>query len=504
MTGARLTVDQTRTALRILWVAVPLGAVGDALLHTTPWGLNCGLWVVALATGTLVVAPGTRRRCVPWLIAAVAFAAFMTWRASAFLNFWNLLAAITCLTLVAIRSYDVSLADTTPFRYLTGAADTALSAAVGSPLLIFGDVTWDRASQNPLERSRSVLVGLLLATPLVLVFGTLLKAADPVFENVVASLFDWDFASISSHVIIGCAIAWLTAGYLRHLVFTRPTFSSSLPDPRSPGLGMVEIGIPLGMTTLIFMVFVIIQIRYLFGGEQLVQESLGLSYSEYARRGFFEIVTAAALIIPVVVTADWMLDTSSRRNRQSFTALAILLLLLVTAVMMSALKRMQLYVHAYGLTEDRVYATAFMLWIAFVLGWLAVTVLRRRRHRFAYGTIIGGLTVMVILNVLNPAAIIAHTNLSRAESGQELDVLHLARLGADAAPTISSRLPELSDGDKCAVVTVMAAQQWAIQRGDWRSWNVGRQSARRVIRDLEHVMQSCEHSRASEEPASGR
>lgn len=191
-------------------------------------------------------------------------------------------------------------------------------------------------------------------------------------------------------------------------------------------------------------------------------------------------------------------------NRQSFCRPRNLLLLLVTAVMISALKRMQLYVRAYGLTEDRVYVTVFMLWIAFVLGWLAVTVLRRRRHRFANGTIMGGLLVMVILNVLNPAAIIARTNLSRAESGQELDVLHLTGLGADAVPTISSRLPELSDGDKCTVVTVMAGRQWAIQRGDWRSWNVGRQSARHVIWDLEHVIQSCEHSRASEEIASGR
>ncbi|UCG87009.1 MAG: DUF4173 domain-containing protein [Gemmatimonadota bacterium] len=486
-----MTCEHTRSPLRILLVAGLLGAMGDALLHTTPWGLNVGLWAAAVGTASRMTSPASQKGTGPWLMAAWAFAAFMAWRASAFLNFWNFLAAVTCLTLVALQTHQVRLPAATIFRYLSGALDTAWSAAVGSLLLVFGDVKWDSAARNPLTRSRPVLVGVALATPLVLVFGTLLTAADPVFANTVASVFDWNFASITSHVFVGCGIAWLVAGYLRYLVFTHQSFAASLPEPKSPALGMVEIGIALGTTTLIFTIFVTIQIQYLFGGEQLVQDSLGLSYAEYARRGFFETVTAAALIVPVLLVADWMLDTSSHKNRQSFAALATVLLLLIAVVLLSALKRMQLYVEVYGLTEDRLYATAFLVWIAFVLAWLAITVLRGRYHRFAYGTVVSGLLVVAALNILNPAAVIARTNLGRAQSGHSLDVPHLAMLGADAAPTILSRFPILTEADRCTVAAVMAEQRWASQRADWRTWNLARHRARRMLRDSEGVNHGC-------------
>jgi len=499
-----MTSDRTPRALRILLAAVSLGAVGDALLHTAPWGLNFGLWIAALAGVALIAAPDDRKTCAPWLAAACAFAALMTWRASAFLNFWNFLAVATCLTLPALQSHGLRLPVATTFRFLIGAADTASSTAAGALHLVFGDVRWDRAAPKSLRRSRSVLIGAVLAAPLVLVFGTLLTAADPVFANVVASVFDWDFASITSHVIVASLLAWLAAGYLRNLGFRQPSFSWSLGEPRSPHLGIVEIGIALGATSLIFTIFVTIQIQYLFGGEQLVQDSVGLSYAEYARRGFFEIVGAATLIVPVLLAADWMLDMSSPKNRQSFTALACVLLLLVAVVMASALKRMQLYVDAYGLTRDRLYATVFMFWIAFVLGWLAVTVLRGKRNRFAYGTIVSGLVVMVALNILNPAAAVARTNLSRAQSGQSLDVYHLATLGADAAPTVLAKFSMLAEEDRCAVLNDMAAQRWAIQQLGWRSWNLGRQRARRMLRDLDYMGRSCERSRTAGRVASSR
>lgn len=483
--------DHTRTALQILLAAALLGAAGDILLHTTPWGLNFGIWVAALGCAALLASPTERRSAAPWLALALVFACFMALRASAFLGFWNFLAVLTCLTLTALRSHLVRLPVATLFRLITGAVDTAFSTAAGSLLLLFGDVRWDSTNHH-LKRSRPILIGVVLATPLALVFGTLLTAADPVFASTVAFVFDWDFANVMSHVIVGLAVAWLAAGYLRYLVFQRPSATGAIPEPRSPAFGMVEIGIALGTITLLLTVFVTIQIQYLFGGERLIQDTLGLSYAEYARRGFFEIVAAAALIVPVLLLSNWMLDTDSHINRKSFTALASALLLLVSVVMLSALKRMQLYVDAYGLTEDRLYATAFLLWIAIVLGWLTVTVLRGKSRRFAFGMIVSGLTVLAGLNLLNPSAVIARTNLGRARSGASLDVHHLTLLGPDAAPTILAGVSSMTETDRCQVLQIMVDQPWANQRSDWRSWNLARRRARAMLREFEAAAQRCE------------
>ena len=65
--------------------------------------------------------------------------------------------------------------------------------------------------------------------------------------------------------------------------------------------------------------------------------------------------------------------------------------------MASALERMRLYQRAYGLTELRLYSTAFMLWLAAVCCWFLVTVLRGRRSGFAIGAVVTALATVVAL-----------------------------------------------------------------------------------------------------------
>ena len=50
----------------------------------------------------------------------------------------------------------------------------------------------------------------------------------------------------------------------------------------------------------------LVQFRYLFGGAALVQVSETLTYAEYARRGFFELVAVAALLLPIMLLLDWV------------------------------------------------------------------------------------------------------------------------------------------------------------------------------------------------------
>ena len=107
--------------------------------------------------------------------------------------------------------------------------------------------------------------------------------------------------------------------------------------------------------------------------------------------------------------------------------------------MASALERLWLYQQQFGLTELRVYATGVVLWLAVVFVWLAVTVLRGRRHLFATGAVALGFAATLCLNVLDPDALIARTNVTRPQA----DVSYLASLSDDAVPTLLARLPQL-------------------------------------------------------------
>jgi len=186
-------------------------------------------------------------------------------------------------------------------------------------------------------------------------------------------------------------------------------------------------------------------------------------------------VTVAALVLPLLLLADWLRRRESPRDDRIFRLLAGALIVLLFVVMASALQRMRLYQREYGLTELRLYATGVMIWLAVVLVWAATTVLRGRRDLFAVGALVSGFAAIFVMNALNPDALIARTNLNRPK----LDLPYLMNLSDDATPTLVKALPSLDP----ALRAQLEAELTARRRGesDWRTWNWSRSRAQAAL-----------------------
>jgi len=483
-----------RTGTVIVISALSLGVAGDFLLRATPWGINIAIFVtfVAVVIAILFRQLEGRPGIFPWLSVPVVFAEFFLWRDSPFLQFWGVFAIIAAFVLIILQRHQTRLFVARIRDLVAGAVETGINVLIGTPLLALDDVEWGQLTRTKsLRQVGSVATGVVLAVPLVLIFGPLLATADPVFAKLVNSTFNWDFPKLTSHLLLASFIAWISAGYLRALFLARQKSPQWLEGFKVPRFGLTEIGIALGSLAFLFSVFVAVQARYLFGGEEIVQATVGLSYAEYARHGFFELVAVTTLILPVLLAADWALDRGTSKSRWSFTILAAVILVLVALIMISALTRMRLYVQAYGLTADRFYATAFMFWVALLLAWFAATVLRGFRTRFAFGAVTSGFATLAILNVLNPDALIARSNLDRPGLGQDVDVQHLLTLSADAAPTLLAGLHSLPEQERCQLELGIREARWGTRRLDWRSWNLSRARARRAL-ERDHPNWDCE------------
>jgi len=198
----------------------------------------------------------------------------------------------------------------------------------------------------------------------------------------------------------------------------------------------------------LFAVFVALQLAYLFGGHDTAAAA-GLTYAEYARRGFFELVAVAALAGAIVVGLDLGVG---RRSRTQLGA-SIGLLALTVVVLASALLRLRLYQDAYGWTELR-----FVVLVA--IGWLAVAVavtaglLAARRTRWTLH-VLGVLVIVAVagMNAVGPQAFVADRNLERAldpslvpPGGRTgLDEGYLASLGDEAVPAVVASVDRLPD-----------------------------------------------------------
>lgn len=478
----------TRVGIALAGAALVLGVLGDFLFQGQLPGLNAVLWTAAFVVALTVLirvahAPlhqGRRLMVAPLLV----FAAMFAWHSSLLLIRANLIALAAAVTMGALRNTRRPLRATTLSDYGNSFVGAAKSTAFGAGVLLMSDIRWGEvAGRARSERAAAVARGLLLGIPLLVVFGALFVAADAVFDQLVASTIPSIDERLASRLVVVAVLSWLAGGLLRDLLASRDDTHAARATAWR-GLGQVEIAIALSIVDLLFLAFVVVQFRYLFGGSRLVESRVDLTYAEYARHGFFELVAVTALTLGVLLAADWALGDRSRRV---FRWLAALLLALLGVVIASALQRMRLYMQEYGLTELRIYATGVILWLAVLSAWFAVTVLRGKRHAFAVGALVAGFVATFALNVVSPDALIARTNVTRPA----VDVAHLAQLSDDAVPTLVSRIRSLPAPQRAWLAHELLERR--VPAGDWRSWNLARTRADDALRthraELEALVQ---------------
>lgn len=501
--SAHPATGPTGAARHALIAAALLGVLADVLLRNEPWGVGLLVWMASFALVVITLARRSERtlstESITWLSAAVLFAAGLTWRDAETLHAFDVLAMLSALVLLAMTMNAIPVPNLGLARIrdlVVAALGTGLSVAGGVVPLLFRDAELHTVLRPDQEGSAKQLVrALVLATPVVFVFGLLLTRADPVFGSFFA-FPDVDIERLFSHILITGFFAWIVAGWLRRAFIMRPEGRTTLSTPFPIALGFTDVTLTLGALSALFAAFVVAQISWLFGGESFVLRTTGLTFANYARRGFFELVAVAGLLLPLLLGVHALIPTSDVRAVRTFRRLALLLVLLLGAILASAGARMRLYIQYYGISVDRLYATAIMLWLAIVFVGLAVTILRARPRTFAWGLVVSAYATLFTLNILNPDAMVARANLARANGQQSgvagPDFQYLATLGGDAIPLLVTALvapTAVADSaaslDRCTAARVLL-ERWTGDRiaqrtSTWTQWNAARVSAARSV-----------------------
>jgi len=490
----------------LLIAGLLIGVVSDLLLRAPgPPGLNMFLCVASVAIAALVLHRPAGAQLDPervaWLAIGVLFAAGLAWRDSPPLKLLALGCATLAFALAAYRVVAAWVRHAGVLRYVRAWATGALHAWTSAVLVLLqatrSTPRRETGRVSGWRQATAIGRGLVIATPLVVVFGALFMSADAVFADLVLNVLRIDLELIASHVLLFSVSAWLATGYLRGFLT-----GTELPPlrvlgqgggllalvPRRPTLAITEVATALAAIDLLFLLFVIVQFRYLFGGDALVQVTPDLTYAEYARRGFFELVFAVGLVQPVLLAADWLLARERRRDDLAFRGLAGVQIALVLAITASAFQRLRLYHASYGLTESRFYAMVLLIWIGVMLLWFTATVLRGRRDPFAFGALASGLATVALLFVINPDAIVARTNVARMASADALvrfDVAYATSLSADAVPDLIDALPALPRDVQCPVARHMLTRWAPDGEQSLRAWNWSASRATDAVREQE-------------------
>ncbi len=284
-------------------------------------------------------------------------------------------------------------------------------------------------------RAGQLALAVIGALPVLAAALWLLSSADAVFGSLFARLARWD---LPENAVMRAVRLLLLALFLcSALYFIRENAGAEKAPEKRPAEKARSALLFLPVTALldvVYIIFCVIQIRYLFGGRTAAAMAGG--WAEYARTGFFQLMAVAALDLGLcLLAADG--DRFAAKGGGVLRALLGLLLALTAVILFSAFWRMGLYIDAYGMSVLRL----LTLWAMAVVGFGllgAARKLARPRARFFRAAGSFALALWCALCLANPCGLIARYNVDHYLSGQleQVDAHYLRDLGRDALPAL--------------------------------------------------------------------
>lgn len=472
---AAAEVPRRRARHGVLLLVVVLAGVLLDVAVRTPLDGFAFLAAIVVLTMALVTLGGVRSTTCRALVAAATIPAlFLCLRTSPWLVLPDLLAVGVLLALGTSTWPGDSLFDLA-FGQIPRLAHSTSSAFVVAPGRIMGSIG---AMRSPGERSpgrcAAIGRGLGLAVPVVAILALLLASADAVFASLLD--LDVDLWAVPTHLFVVVAGMWVAAGFL-----TNASRRRAVP-PRRPTLtlGSVEVVVLLTGLIVVYALFAAARLLVALRGDDYVVETTGLTYAEYARSGFFQLLWAVGLTLVVLLGVRAAVETAPPNARRRVAALSLVAVALTLVVVHTAIVRLGLYEEAFGLTMLRLYSSVFAWWIGAVLLLTAVAIagLGGRRRWLPGAVLCSALATLLVVNVMDPEALVVERNAQRAAEGAEMDLTYALGLSDDAVPAVVAALPELEPSTRRAALRELCDRDAAEEPA---SWNLSSRAAARAL-----------------------
>jgi len=331
----------------------------------------------------------------------------------------------------------------------------------------------DKASRTVVK----VFIGILLSIPFLVVFVWLFTSADPIFENYLRNFFDFiwqpDFFKRGAVIIF---MWFLFCGYLARTaedVSLQSHLDRAKPKQNYDG---TIVFVFLLMNNLLFLFFIIIQLEYLFGGEEVIRNT-HFTYAEYAHKGFYEFWATVILVSIIIIYTDYRLKEQKGHVRRIVEYAWLAMICQTLVIIASGFKRIIVYEEAYGYTYLRILVALFLLWMA---GVFILFILKILRVKSISWLISSGLCLafvfLVFVSTFSIDKFIARKNINRyLKQGKELDIEYLSSLSTDSYSEIKRLKMETQDEEirKSAENILLQMRQTAEKNlQHWASWNL--------------------------------
>lgn len=387
------------------WLVVLVVIAFNIFMYDVAVGVGVGFFNLTLVIALLVSFPRQKRNAGIHALALLSIAAGfgIGWRANGFVQSINAVTVIGVnLLLVVLRSLEhIQWVGLWLLKYILLMVPLT-AAQIGAVL------TRSQKSETANKSSFfSVAKTVFLTLIVVAFFIAILSQADPIFAQLVGRIRD----EAIGRTFVSLFITFAMATLLSLVISPKKDEKIELSF-----FNVRDVLVPAIAVVVLFGVFLVVQARYLFA-TQVDLSAFDLTYAEYVRKGFEELLWAAffgSLFVYFIAFKQRLLEAGkSVFQLKVVGSLFIFELLLVLG---SALKRDLMYVDAYGLSRVRLIGGVFLIWLAGVLLTLLVFVLKKslRESRVLTSLLVLSVMVVGVLNVMNIDEVIARAKPAQA------------------------------------------------------------------------------------------
>lgn len=495
---------QTTQIKNLLWigtVAIALSLVFNFMFFEEGLGLNFPLFIlfVLIAGWILINTFKIKSVDVATIILSVLilfFSMMVFIRSSLLLTFFNVLGTLLLLLIIVNSYLGKNVKEYLPLDYLK----------IFTLPLFFIPVFFKKISEfvslgNYSPATKEIIRGLIMTLITLVIFTGLFASADAIFGKVVEYLFSFEVNDeFVGRLIIFVFVAAFFLGAFGYM-FNRfaQEFNSVVRGRFS--MGVIETKMLLISINILFFIFIVFQLTYLFGGESQVL-SQGLTYAEYARKGFFELLWVAFLSYLIISVAESLIVKKENKHLLFFKVLSSILIFQVLVILVSAFVRLSLYEDAYGFSTIRLYSHSLMIWVGVVLVLLAYYIIRNGKpEKFALKVFYSVVFLLLSMNLLNPDAFIAKRNMERYRETGKIDVMYLTTLSYDALPYTISLLNDPNENIRKLFAhglywsntvynpDVESARNWVMDIDSWKSQKLMRSKAHTLLNPHKNIME---------------
>ena len=263
------------------------------------------------------------------------------------------------------------------------------------------------------KANKNVVIGILMALPVLAVVIPLLASSDAAFGNLVKTAFK-NIGTGIGKIIVAAVIAFLLIVYaVSNKYSAKAAKAPSVSRRLNPAVSVSF----LSVISCVYLVFLFSQLAYFFSAfSGVLPQGYTYSASEFARRGFYEMAAVCIINTALLSAVAVLTKKSPQKVLRAVKALSLFIMLFSALLLAISAAKMGLNISIFGLTKNRLFVCLLMAAFGVVLIFFAIHLLAPKVP-YMQPVIIICSAIFIAFAYFNSDNAIVKYNIAKYESG---------------------------------------------------------------------------------------